>query len=433
MPVIVVGLNHRSSPVDLLERLSIPDEDLSKALHSLVTYEHVLEGAVLSTCNRTEVYALVSKFHGGAQDLRNFLAEFCHIAPEDFVDHLYTYHDDAAVSHLFRVASGIDSMIVGESEILGQVRRAFQHAYDEGAARSVLGTAFRRALRVGKRARTETAIGRNPVSISSAAVDLAKKAFDGDLSGRKVAIIGAGKMGGLTARALVRSGATDVTVVNRTEERAQEVAELLDAKVQTIDALAEVLRTVDIAISSTMASQPLIDRDLAESVVSQRKAKSPLLIVDIAVPRDVEPSVGELDGIVLRDIDALKDVVETGRGGRLAEVAKVEVIIEAELERFLEWERTSDFKPTAAALVAKADEVRAAELERALNKLGTVTDRQRDAIDHLTRRLVAKLLHGPLAKARDASTVKKGYFYVSTLRDLFDLDDEEPLDDIESE
>jgi glutamyl-tRNA reductase len=431
MPVIVVGLNHRSSPVDLLEQLSIADDDLPKGLHHLATYEHVLEGAILSTCNRTEVYALVSKFHGGAQDLRNFLAEFCHVAPEDFTDHLYTYHDESAVSHLFRVASGIDSMIVGESEILGQVKRAFQRAYDEGAAGSVLGTAFRRASRVGKRARSETAIGRNPVSISSAAVDLAKKSLGGDLSGRKIAILGAGKMGHLTARALVRSGATDVTVVNRTEERAQEVAELLDARVQSMDALPEVLASVDIVISSTMAPQPLIERELAESVAAKR-AGSPLLIVDIAVPRDVEASVGEVDGIVLRDIDDLKEVVETGRGGRMAEVSKVEAIIEAELARFLEWERASSLKPTAAALVAKADVVRAAELERAFNRLGSITERQRETIDHLSRRLVAKLLHGPLAKARDASSEKKGYLYVSMLRDLFDLD-EEPLDDTDSE
>src|SRR5918912_1503395 len=222
MSILVVGLNHRTAPVGLLERLSISEEMLPKALHQLSTYDHVLEGVVLSTCNRVEVYAAVSRFHGGAQDLRNLLAEFCHVAPEDFADHLYTYHEDGAVAHLFRVVAGIDSMVVGESEILGQVRRAYQGAVDHGTVQRTLGRAFRQALHVGKRARTETAIARNAVSISSAAVDLARRAFSNrSLSNKRVIIVGAGKMGGLAMRALARAGARDVTIVNRTGERAR--------------------------------------------------------------------------------------------------------------------------------------------------------------------------------------------------------------------
>ena len=179
MSLVVVGLNHKTAPIELLEKLAISEEMLPKALTQLGNYEHVLEGAILSTCNRIEVYAVVSKFHGGAQDVRNFLAEFCHLAPEDFVDRLYTYHDEGAVRHLFRVAAGIDSMVIGESEILGQVKRAFQRATDEGTIGPVLSKLFRQAVRAGKRARTETAIGRNPVSVSSAAVDLARRAFPG--------------------------------------------------------------------------------------------------------------------------------------------------------------------------------------------------------------------------------------------------------------
>src|SRR5688500_18579418 len=219
MSLIVVGLNHRTAPVSVLERVAISEESLPKALHQLGTYEHVLEGAILSTCNRTEVYAMAPKFHAGVQDLRNFLGEFCHVAPEDLADHLYTFHEDGAVRHLFRVASGIDSMVLGESEILGQVRRSYQVATDEGLVTRVLGAAFRHALRVGKRARTQTAIGRNPVSVSSAAVDLARKAFsDQSLEGRSIAVVGAGKMGSLAAKALARSGAQAITVVNRSDE-----------------------------------------------------------------------------------------------------------------------------------------------------------------------------------------------------------------------
>src|SRR5918998_1148997 len=226
MSVIVVGLNHRTAPIALLERLAIPEDRIPKALHHLLTFDHVLEGVTLSTCNRIEVYAVVSRFHGGAQDLRNFLAEFGHVAPEEFTDYLYTYHDDAAVRHLFRVAAGVDSMVVGESEILGQTKRALQMSSDEGVVGHLLGHAFRQALAVGKRARSDTGIGRHPVSVSSAAVELARRAFpSGSLEGKRVLVVGAGKMGALAVQSLGRAGAREVTVVSRTGERARDVAE----------------------------------------------------------------------------------------------------------------------------------------------------------------------------------------------------------------
>ena len=317
MSIVVVGLNHKTAPVDVLERLSIPDERLPKALHQLSTYEHVLEGALLSTCNRIEAYAVVSKFHGGAQDLRNFLAEFCHAAPEDFSDHLYTYHDEGALRHLFRVAAGIDSMVVGESEILGQVRRAYQPAADEGMIHRVLGAAFRQTLRVGKRARTETSIGHNPVSVSSAAVELARRAWqDGSLDGRRVTIVGAGKMGRLAAQALKASGAGDVTVVNRSEERGRDLAETFGATSRAVEDLTEVLAESDIVICSTTSPQTVIDKPLLAR--ARRDAGDrPLFVVDIAVPRDVDPAVAELPGVVLRDIDDLRGVVENGVGARM--------------------------------------------------------------------------------------------------------------------
>src|SRR3990170_1315735 len=215
MSIVVVGLNHKTSPISLLERLAISDERHAKALAELRNCEHVTEGVILSTCNRVEVYASVTKFHPGAQAMRNFLSQFCHVAPEDFSDHLYTYFDEGAVSHLFRVAAGVDSLIVGESEILGQVRRAVSFAEEEDCVGRNLRRAFSQALTVGKRARTETEISRNPVSVSSAAVELARRAFEGKtLEGMKIVIVGAGKMGRLAAQALVQWGATDITVVN---------------------------------------------------------------------------------------------------------------------------------------------------------------------------------------------------------------------------
>ena len=424
MPVVVVGLNHKTAPVSLLERLAIPDERLSKALHQLGTYTHVLEGTVLSTCNRIEVYAAVSRFHGGAQDLRNFLAEFGHVAPEDFSDHLYTYHDEGAVKHLFRVASGIDSMVIGESEILGQVRRAFVHASDEGMTGHVLGTAFRRALRCGKRARTETAIGRNPASISSAAVELARRAYAGFLDGRAVAIVGAGKMGRLAVRALKDAGVGDVTIVNRRPERARSLAGAFGIEPRPLEDLETVLAGSDIVISSTTAPSTIVDASVVRRALGRRASADPLFVVDIAVPRDVDPAVGELPGVVLRDIEDLRGVVEATRGSRTEEVSKVETLISTELDRFLAWERASESEPTAAALVARAEAIRVEEVERLRARLGSLSPHERDAVELLSRRIVAKLLHAPLKNLKETAGSRQGHVHLDVLRSLFELDDE---------
>ncbi|MGH2755927.1 MAG: glutamyl-tRNA reductase [Actinomycetota bacterium] len=424
MSMIVLGLNHRTAPISLLERLAIGEERLPKALHQLGNCEHVLEGAILSTCNRIEVYAVVSKFHAGTQDVRNLLSEFCHIAPEDFADHLYTYYDDAAVRHLFRVAAGVDSMVVGESEILGQVRRAYQAATEEGMVQRVLGGALRQALRVGKRARTDTNIGRNPVSVSSAAVDLARRAFPtGSLEGKKVVIVGAGKMGSLAARSLVAAGAEDLTVVNRSDERAEALASMFGAEARSLDDIDEAIREADILISSTMSPEAVLQRDQIEKAMAVRPDRA-LFIVDIAVPRDVDPSSAEVPGVVLRDIDDLKGVVDSNLGSRMGEISKVEEIITGAVARFVEWERSTEFAPTAAALVAKADLIRQVEMERIERVLDGLTDDQRSAIDHLSRRIVSKILHSPLHRVKEMSSSKQGYVHLASLRELFELDDE---------
>jgi glutamyl-tRNA reductase len=421
--IVVVGVNHKSAPVDLLERLAISEEMLPKALHQLSTYEHVLEGAILSTCNRIETHAVVSKFHGGAQDLRNFLAEFCHVAPEEFTDRLYTYHDEAAVSHLFKVAAGIDSMVVGESEILGQVRRAFAGASAEGTVQRTLSHVFRQALRVGKRSRTETAISRNPVSISSAAVELARSAFPaGSLEGLSVLVVGAGKMGRLAMQALQSAGTSTVTLVNRSEERALQAAGEFGVLRRPFDELGAAIADADIVISSTTSPEALIGRSMIERAVASRE--NPLFIVDIAVPRDVDPEVRHLEKVILRDIDDLRGVVESGVGSRLGEVSKVEDIVAQELQRFVDWQRSSEIGPTLAALVEKAETVRQAELERIAPRLEALSDDQRAAVEEATRRAVAKLLHAPMTKAREMAGSKEGHSYVGALRELFELDDD---------
>ena len=424
MSIVVVGVNHRTAPIELLERLAISEEQLPKALHQLDTYDHILEGVILSTCNRVEVYASVSKFHAGTQDVKNFISEFCHVAPEDFADLAYTYHDEGAMKQLLRVASGIDSLVVGESEILGQVRRAFQSARDEGTLHRVLEAAARYAMQVGKRARAETAIGRNPVSVSSAAVELARRAFeDRDLSSKSVAILGAGKMGRLAAQALAQSGASDITVVNRSDARAAELASLFRAEARPLEDLPSVLARTDILISSTTATQTVVGRELVTEAVTQRAGR-PLLIVDIAVPRDVDPSVADVEGVFLRDIDDLKSVVAAGLGSRLAEIGKVEAIIDSELARFVEWERSSEVDPSIAALLTRAEELRSSEVEKLLGRTKSMSEQDRAAVDRATRRIVSKLLHDPIEKTRRLSASKQGHVYAAALRELFGLDDE---------
>ena len=317
-------------------------------------------------------------------------------------------------------------MVIGESEILGQVRRAHQAAADEGMVQRVLGGAFRQALRVGKRARTETEIGRNPVSVSSAAVDLARRAFpSGSLDGKKVVIVGAGKMGRLAARSLASAGARDLTVVNRTDSRGEDLAALFDGEARSLDDIDEAILEADILICSTTAPEPVLHRDQIAGAMAGRSDRA-LFIVDIAVPRDVDPTSADVPGVVLRDIDDLKGVVETNLGSRMGEISKIEEIISGAVDRFVQWERSTEFAPTAAALVAKADVIRRAEMERIAAVLGELTEEQRNAIDHLSRRMVSKILHTPLDRVKKMSSSKQGYVHLAALRELFELDDENP-------
>jgi glutamyl-tRNA reductase len=423
--IVVVGLNHKTAPVGLLERLAIPPDALVKSLHQLAGYDHVLEGIVLSTCNRVEAYANVTKFHGGIQDLRNFLSETRHVAPEEFSDHIYTYHDEAAVAHLCRVAAGLDSMVVGESEILGQVRGALQAASDEGLVQRTLRRAFSQALRVGKRVRTETSIGRHPVSVSSAAVELARRVWPtGSLAGKRVLIVGAGKMGGLAMRALVKAGAGETTIVNRSEERAQGLAAAYGAASKPFEQLADELARSDIVICSTTAPGVVLDVHAVQRAARRRTPSDPLVIVDIAMPRDVDPSVAGIPNVVLRDIDDLSEVVEGRMSGRLAEVSKVEAIVAEEVARFAQWEAAIELGPTVARLVERSEAVRRSEIDRVEVQLAELPRHQRELVEQLTRRLIGKLLHAPLSRSRELANSTRGLLYREALHELFELDDD---------
>ena len=419
MSVVVVGLNHRTVPLHLLERMTVPASRLPKALADLTSREHVTEAVVLSTCNRIEVYVFAEKFHGAYQDIRNFFAEASHVAPEEFSDHLTSLYDGDAARHLFSVASGLDSAVLGEHEILGQVRKSWETASTEGAVGPVLNPLFRHALEVGKRVRTETAISRNITSVSQAAVAMATERLGG-LEGRQVLVVGAGEMGEGLARALHGGGVAGIRVANRTWDRAVEVAGRLGGEPVRLDDLPHHLAEVDMLLTSTGASAVILEHGDLASVVGERHGRE-LLVVDIAVPRDVDPAAGEIDGLTLLDMDDLREFAEVGIRERQREVTAVQVIVDAELDRYVDESTARSVAPLVASLRARGDLVRSGELQRLSARLGDLDDRQRDAVEALAAGIVGKLLHEPTVRMKDAAGTARGERLAEALRDLFDL------------
>jgi glutamyl-tRNA reductase len=415
--VVVIGLNHRTCPLDLLERMTIGDAQVPKALHDLTSRDHVSEAVVLSTCNRTEVYAVAERFHGAYQDIRSFLSEVAFLPPEDFADHLYVHYDSPAVSHLFSVAAGLDSAVLGESEILGQIKSAWELARAEGAAGTSLNLLFRHAVEAGKAARTETGIARNTTSVSQAAVAMAAERL-GALAGRRVVVLGAGDMGEGVALGMVKAGVGEVLVSNRTWERSVALADRVGGRPVRFAAVPEAIESVDVLVSSTGAASTLIEvEDLAP--VMARRPDRPLLVVDIAVPRDVDHAVGELPGVTLLDMDDLRAFADAGARARRSEVAAVQRLLDRELDRYLGATSAREVAPLVVALRQQAETVRAAELERYRSRLGDLDDRQLEAVEALTRGIVGKLLHEPSVALKDAAGTARGDRLVATVRDLF--------------
>jgi glutamyl-tRNA reductase len=419
LSVVVVGLNHRTVPLDLLERMTVPASRLPKALADLTSREHINEAVVLSTCNRIEVYVFAEKFHGAYQDIRNFFAEVSHVAPEEFSDHLTSLYDGDAARHLFSVASGLDSAVLGEHEILGQVRKSWETASTEGAVGPVLNTLFRHSLEVGKRVRTETAISRNITSVSQAAVAMATERLGG-LEGRQVLIVGAGEMGEGLARALHGGGVAGIRVANRTWDRAVEVAGRLGGEPVRLDDLPHHLAEVDVLLTSTGASAAILEHGDLASVVGERHGRE-LLVVDIAVPRDVDPTAGEIEGVTLLDMDDLREFADVGIRERQREVTAVHAILDVELDRYVDESTARSVAPLVASLRARGDLVRSGELQRLAARLGDLDDRQRDAVEALAAGIVGKLLHEPTVRLKDAAGTARGERLAEALRDLFDL------------
>lgn len=419
MSIVVIGVNHRTSPVTLLEKLSIPDSSMPKALHSLTVRNDIREAVVLSTCNRTEVYAVVERFHGAYSDIRDFLCETSGIGADQITPHLYSQHDDDAIVHLFEVTAGLDSAVLGETEIVGQVRSAWERAMEEGASRNTLNLLFRYALEVGKRARTETAISRSTASVSHAAVEMANEIL-GSIDGKSVLVVGAGEMGEGVAAALSRAGVDSVTVVNRTPSRGEALAEKVGARVSSFESLETELGRADVVVACTGAGGVIIDRE----TVSRARGNNerPLLIVDIALPRDVEASVGDLGGVTLRDLDDLSQWAERGINKRAGEVDQVKEIISHEVERFTLDQAQRQAAPLVAQLREVVEQIRVAEIERFGTRLADLTDEQREVVESITRGIVAKLLHTPSVRLREAAGSPQGERLSAAVRDLFSLD-----------
>jgi glutamyl-tRNA reductase len=419
MSLVVVGLNHRTVPVELLERMAVAPEGLPKALQTLTRAEHLAEVVLLSTCNRTEIYANATLFHPAMQDVRDFLADTSGVDPDEFSDLLYAYHDDAAVAHLFGVTAGLDSMIIGEGEILGQVREAWGFAEREGASGPLLSRTFRQAIEVGKRARTETAIGRHAVSVSSAAVALATTRL-GSLDDRRVLVLGAGKMGQGMALALAGAGVLEVVVANRTTARAERLAARVGGRAITLDDVPDALVACDVLLASAGAPELLLERSQVESVMRARGGRA-LLVVDIGVPRNVDPGAAEVFGITLLDIDDLRAFGEQSLAQRRQEIGNVREIIGDELDRYRLERSAREVAPIITALRARADELRAVELDRHRAKLDALDPDARDTVEALTRGIVNKLLHEPTVRMKDAAGTARGGLYVDALIELFGL------------
>jgi glutamyl-tRNA reductase len=418
MSIVVIGVNHRTGSLSLLERLAIPADAQGKAIAGLVSRHNIREAVVLSTCNRTEIYAVAERFHGAYADIRDFLCDLAGLDADDLHPHLYSQHDDAAVTHLFEVAAGLDSAVLGESEILGQVRSAWELAQDEGGTKATLNLLFRHAIETGKRARTETSIGRGTTSVSHAAVEMATERL-GTLVGRRVLVIGAGEMGEGIAAALVHAGANDIVVANRTTERAEQLAARIGGRVVPFADLPTALAEADVLLTCTGAGSTLIDFALLES--SRARSSSPLLIVDIAVPRDVAPEVTQLAAVTLLNLDDLRDWAGRALLLRAEEALRVNHIVAEEVERFGVEATARQAAPLVAQLHQRAEAVRQSEIERFSARLASLDDAQRAALEAVTKGIVAKLLHTPSVKLKDDAGTPQGERNAATVRDLFDL------------
>ena len=416
MNLQIIGVNHKTAPVEVRERLALPESRLPEACKRLTEYPGIEEGMILSTCNRVE---LLAKTTNGSADLRGFVRNYFGVEPNEIDRHLYEYREQDAVRHVFRVTSSLDSMVVGEPQILGQVKEAYALARAVGSVHSQLDSLLTRAFAVAKRVRTETAVGSSAVSVASVAVELAKKIF-GSLHGKHVYLVGAGKMSELAARHLLAHGAASIFVANRTYDRAVALARKFDGQAIHFEQLYETCDRADIVITSTGAPHAIFRREHGEAFLARRRNR-PMFFIDIAVPRDVDPGLNKLDGIFVYDIDDLQQAVSAHVADRKKEAERAEAIIRVEVERFQARLQTLDVVPTIVSLQDHLETIRQAEIDRVRGRLGELNPDQELAVEALTRGIINKIMHTPISTLKTAARESEATTIVELVRRLFNL------------
>jgi len=422
MELFVLGLSHKTAPIDVRERLAVPERELPKALEALGEVPELAERMFFTTCNRAEVYGVAEgALSKAVEATRASLERYRNLDSSALAGALYAYNGAEAARHVFRVASSLDSMVIGEPQILGQVKVAYTVARSQQATGIILNNLLEQAFHVAKRVRTETGIATAPVSISSVAVELARKIF-GDLEGRTVLILGAGEMAELALRHLVDDGVRSILVANRSHERAVALAEQFHGRAVTFDTFRQEMLEADIVISSTSAPHLILKKEDVQAIILERRHR-PIFLIDIANPRDIDPGCNEVDNVYLYNIDDLQSVVSTNLKERQREAERAEVIIEREVGVFQAWLRGLDVVPTIVSLRDRVEEIRATELQKAMSRMGDLTPEQRETIASMTTAMVNKILHQPMSELRRRAVHQDGHVYSAVLRRLFGLED----------
>ncbi|WP_172369013.1 glutamyl-tRNA reductase [Sporosarcina jiandibaonis] len=422
MHTIVVGVNHRTAPVEIREKLSFVESELTEAMQTLQQQKSILENTIISTCNRTEVYAVVDQLHTGRYYVKRFLADWFNVPIESFEAHLVVNENDKAIEHLMKVAAGMDSMVLGETQILGQVRDSFLEAQSIGVTGTVFNELFKQAVTFSKRAHAETDIGANAVSISYAAVELGKQIF-GSLNHKHIAILGAGEMGELALQNLQGSGAEKVTVLNRTFSTAEEIAKKFGGVAKPISELQCALLEADILISSTSASNYVIDYELMKNVDKMRRG-NPIFLIDIAVPRDLDPKIGEIPNVFLYDIDDLQGIVDANLAEREKAAEKIGLLIEGQIIEFNEWLATLGVVPVITALREKALRIQATTMESMMNKIPDLTEREKKVLSKHTKSIINQLLKDPILQVKEMAMDSKSAEKIALFQQIFGIDEE---------
>lgn len=419
MYVLLAGLNHRTAPVDVRERFAISGAALDNAYDYFKNCSEVEGTIILATCNRTEIYATARDIEPGMQVLKEFMVDYGGIDEDSISQYLYQPNCYDAILHLFKVTSGLDSMIVGECQIMGQVKEAYQRAIEAQATDGVLNALFQKAIYVGKRVRTETIIEKHPVSVSYAAVELARQRLNG-LEGKTVLVVGAGEMSELTTRHLMMNGVDSVIVSNRSYDRAEELAREFNGRAVYFDELPGELLNADIVISCTAASHYVIRDDNCREALSNRQGKS-IIMIDIAVPRDIDPALGDIPNVFVYDIDDLQEVVSLDNAKRQKAMLEADRIIGEEIVKFNEWLASLYVVPVVSALKSMGETIKETELNRAMNRLGKLTEREEKIISSMATSIVNQLLHYPVVNLKEMAASNQGHLYAEVVKKLFDL------------